>query len=200
MCFGPSVNPAAGAAYGGTAGMLGPSGGAGGGGNMSRGGGANLQPWFGGPFGFGGGFDSSPWLPFLINYFSSFGRQPMGVPQAGGVAAPSAAAPPAQPSLPAQASVSSQPDAALPPTQGNAVATPPAAPPSGSALVKLGDPIQPLQADPTQPGNSLPGPFGGFYGPMATPASPTTPVAGLGAATFALPRTGLGGLANLFGT
>jgi hypothetical protein len=202
MCFGPSVNPAAGAAYGGAAGMLGDAGGSGGW-NAPQGAPQITQPsWSGGnPFGFGGGFGSSPWLGFLMNYLSSFGgpQQPQGagVAQAAtGTATqpiqPAAASPlPASPvSAPqgAALAIGSDPAAALPPTTGT-VQPPPA---TSIALPTFATPRGPAMAAPSRD-------------PFGSPSAPAIPAAGPGAnmPTGALPSalTGLGGAwAHLLGT
>lgn len=193
MCFGPSVNPAAGAAYGGAAGMLGASGGNAGGfggfGMPQNGGPQGFQPrGFGGPFGFGGGFGSSPWLAFLMNHFSSLGSPQMGAPQIGN------APPLATPGGPTLAA--SQPDAAR---QENAA--PPMGMPYGApAIARSSDPVQAPPAlpeiamPPAAPTNVMPGSFSspGTSGPSAGGAGATMP--------FASPRGAFGGFANLFGT
>ena len=138
MCFGPSVNPSAGAAYGGAAGMLGPSSGnnSSGGWNVLQGAGPqNFQPsWFGGrgaggPFGFGGGgFGGSPWLPFLLNLFSSYGMPLQPQANAG---QPSQSAPP------------TAPPASAPPANMATLTDPPAPPmlPPAAAVATGRDPV-----------------------------------------------------------
>jgi len=152
MCFGPSLNPAAGAAYGGAGGMYYPQ-----------------QParppngsMLGGPFGFGGlGFGGalggSPWLPFLFNLFSSYGAPPQ-QPQ------------PAQPAQPTQPGTNVMPAAAPAMTapQGVTFGGDPAAP--AAPMAHGSDPAMPS----AQPGNVAP--TGALSGPLSTPVG--APLAG----------------------
>jgi hypothetical protein len=167
MCFGPSVNPAAGAAYGGAAGMLGGS---------PAGASQNYQPFSfgGGPFGFGG-FAGSPWLPFLMNYLSGYGIPQRSTPT------PAQQSPAQRATAPSPALSPSQPDIALPPPApvgGVVQGTDPAASmPQAPQPQPPGQPYAPPLSRPlSSPWSNLitgtmvtpPGSFGGGYiGPWA---------------------------------
>ena len=135
MCFGPSINPAAGAAFGG-------AGGPPGGGTYYPQQPPRAPDWTmaGGPFGFGGGgFGASPWLPFLFNLFSSYGA-----PQQPHLGAPRTPTPPqtgAAPATPAAGGMVTLSDPAAPPAASPTNAVQPGRDPTTATLVPLRDPV-----------------------------------------------------------